>query len=298
MHLLTNVRNIFIMTNGRIIEIGSYDEINEILEKSINLTYLADSSTESVEVSDNAVGSSYVEETPESETESSYIQQPNSDDSVESESSVNSLSMSLSLISLGYGRQVSRLESIVRGVSQRGRVSVNLPSAKINKFSVESPHIIRGLNQSVYERNLNVGINKSEVSSMVKLKDWTKVISYGIGNCWFIFVIVLCCMFNGIHVYVYILLANWVIGDKREQQESGDIYYYSALIIASSIIMLVAYVINAQIFWTSSKSLHESMVWRLLRAPMSYFDTNSIGKILTRFTKDIQSLGKSYYLRL
>jgi ATP-binding cassette, subfamily C (CFTR/MRP), member 4 len=159
-HFLTNVKNIFIMTNGRIVEIGSYDEINDILEKSINMTHIADTSTESIDISDNAVDSSCEERIPESEEESSYLQQPNSDDSVESESSVNSLSMSLSLISLGYWGQFSRLESIVRGVSQRGRVSVNIPSANINRFSVESPHLIRGLNQSVYERYPEVGISK------------------------------------------------------------------------------------------------------------------------------------------
>ena len=32
------------------------------------------------------------------------------------------------------------------------------------------------------------------------------------------------------------------------------------------------------------------MVWKILRAPMHFYDTNSIGTILTKFTKDIAGL--------
>ena len=32
------------------------------------------------------------------------------------------------------------------------------------------------------------------------------------------------------------------------------------------------------------------MVWKILRAPMHFYDTNSIGSILTKFTKDIAGL--------
>lgn len=38
--------------------------------------------------------------------------------------------------------------------------------------------------------------------------------------------------------------------------------------------------------------MHNQMVWKILRAPMYFFDKNSIGAIQTKFTKDIQGLGK------
>lgn len=38
---------------------------------------------------------------------------------------------------------------------------------------------------------------------------------------------------------------------------------------------------------TSSQKLHTDMVWRLLRAPVVFFDANPIGTLLTRFSKDI-----------
>ena len=40
----------------------------------------------------------------------------------------------------------------------------------------------------------------------------------------------------------------------------------------------------------SSKNLHNTMFSSLVKAPMRFFDTNSSGRILNRFTKDIGSV--------
>ena len=41
--------------------------------------------------------------------------------------------------------------------------------------------------------------------------------------------------------------------------------------------------------WTGMKALHEDMVAKILNAPINlYFDTTPIGRILNRFSKDLQ----------
>jgi len=289
--LLSNVKNIFILNEGRIVEIGSYDEINEILEKSIMLNSIAKSKKNESTMILSPVREGEAEI---SEDHSSFIEQPYSDSSVESESesvskqNESSSTISLSLISLaGIGKQLSRLEEIVRGVSNRFNMSAALPSQAV-RVSVNSPTIIRRATQSVMERYGETKTSKEQVDSFVQLKDWRKMFSYGIGNLWFLFGVLICFLFNGIHVYVYIILAEWVIDSKADQQDSDTIYIYAGLIILSAILLFFAYLINSRVFWTSSKKMHEQMVWKLLRAPMSYHDSNSIGKVLTRFTKDIQ----------
>merc|ERR1719271_569390 len=40
----------------------------------------------------------------------------------------------------------------------------------------------------------------------------------------------------------------------------------------------------------ASNQLHESMLKSVLRAPVSFFDTTPMGRILNRFTRDVESL--------
>lgn len=43
-------------------------------------------------------------------------------------------------------------------------------------------------------------------------------------------------------------------------------------------------------FISAGRSLHNAMLVRLMRAPMSYFDTTPLGRIVNRFSKDIDTV--------
>ncbi len=40
----------------------------------------------------------------------------------------------------------------------------------------------------------------------------------------------------------------------------------------------------------ASKHLHHSMLMNILRSPMSFFDTTPIGRILNRFSRDVETV--------
>ncbi|KAJ1340480.1 hypothetical protein BSLG_004927 [Batrachochytrium salamandrivorans] len=46
----------------------------------------------------------------------------------------------------------------------------------------------------------------------------------------------------------------------------------------------------AYYIWVASKEMHASLLNRILNAPMRFFDTTPIGRILNRFSKDIESI--------
>lgn len=45
--------------------------------------------------------------------------------------------------------------------------------------------------------------------------------------------------------------------------------------------------------YIASKTLHTSILYGVLRAPMFFFDTTPIGRIINRFAKDIDSIDTS-----
>ena len=85
-------------------------------------------------------------------------------------------------------------------------------------------------------------------------------------------------------------LDNYQNKSKQEQQDSDLMYWFIGLTYVLIIAQTMHFCLNTAILFTSQRELHNQMVWRILRAPMHFFDTNSIGTILTKFTKDIAGL--------
>lgn len=73
----------------------------------------------------------------------------------------------------------------------------------------------------------------------------------------------------------------------------------NALIITSILMICMAFLGITRLLWffryclTASTKMHNEMLGKILHSPMLFFNTNPIGRILNRFSKDVGSLDES-----
>uniref|UniRef100_A0A7S4JUQ1 Uncharacterized protein n=1 Tax=Paramoeba aestuarina TaxID=180227 RepID=A0A7S4JUQ1_9EUKA len=120
---------------------------------------------------------------------------------------------------------------------------------------------------------------------------WQYFKSLGVFNAFMIFFSF--CLQQGAQIGAQLWLAQWtaVTADETAPDRSG--YYlgiYSALSIVSSLGVLVRAVALLYGSLASSKNLHVGMLDNVCHAPMSFFDTTPLGRIVNRFSKDIYTV--------
>lgn len=74
---------------------------------------------------------------------------------------------------------------------------------------------------------------------------------------------------------------------SEDQTDRTNIGIYASCVTAAVILATIRAYMFFQVVLRSSESLHNDMVTALLKAPVLFFDSNPIGRILNRFSKDI-----------
>ncbi|XP_058970255.2 ATP-binding cassette sub-family C member 4-like [Pocillopora verrucosa] len=75
-----------------------------------------------------------------------------------------------------------------------------------------------------------------------------------------------------------------------EQKDKTNLTIYGGLVAASFILSIIRAYIFFLACLRSSERLHDKMVMALLKAPVLFFDSNPVGRILNRFSKDVGSM--------
>lgn len=88
--------------------------------------------------------------------------------------------------------------------------------------------------------------------------------------------------------YFMIFLTDWVQADDQSTA------YYKTLVVCLSLgYILLSYfesVMNYRITTGVAEHLHNKMLFQVSRAPLHFFDANPLGRIITRFSKDVAIL--------
>jgi ABC-type multidrug transport system fused ATPase/permease subunit len=88
-------------------------------------------------------------------------------------------------------------------------------------------------------------------------------------------------------------LSDWSTANISDPNERGTDYYVGGYGILSSLTVLAGFVFSLSFAFASiraSKHLHASMLNRLVLAPMRFFETTPVGRVLNRFSSDTKSM--------
>jgi len=92
-------------------------------------------------------------------------------------------------------------------------------------------------------------------------------------------------------------LSEWSEATDAAGEEGlpdSDNYFYIGIYAAISLVVVLNLMgASLSVYWggyKASKTLHEGLLKRVVYAPMSWFDTTPLGRILNRFSKDVASV--------
>jgi len=76
-------------------------------------------------------------------------------------------------------------------------------------------------------------------------------------------------------------------GSHDRKYQIDNLYIYGALLAGSFFLSVTAATVLISALLNCSKHLHDSMMSAVLKAPVLFFDTNPVGRIINRFSRDI-----------
>ncbi|XP_018432035.1 PREDICTED: multidrug resistance-associated protein 5 isoform X1 [Nanorana parkeri] len=81
---------------------------------------------------------------------------------------------------------------------------------------------------------------------------------------------------------------------SNSMKDNPNVLYYTGIYALSMVIMLVLKAVRGVVFvkgtLRASSKLHDDLFRRILRSPMKFFDTTPTGRILNRFSKDLDEV--------
>ena len=97
-------------------------------------------------------------------------------------------------------------------------------------------------------------------------------------------------LFSAIMVAPDVWLSSLTKKPPKDQKDSTNLTIYGCLVGASLIFAVIRACAFLQISLKCSECLHDKMVLAILQSPVLFFDSNPVGRILNRFSKDVGCL--------
>ena len=122
---------------------------------------------------------------------------------------------------------------------------------------------------------------------IIKFKDYRDFISFSSGCCGIFFALLICIITSLAQLAPSLWLTRWLENDLEEQQKKFYPIVFASIIAFYILVTMLRSIVIFKIIINSATSLHNKMTECVLRAKILFFDSNPIGRIVTRFSKDL-----------
>ncbi|XP_033725081.1 multidrug resistance-associated protein 1-like [Pecten maximus] len=296
-HWLPNVDRIIVMDGGQISEIGTYEELLQHNGPFAHFlqTFLLhddDKDEEDVKETDTGTGATRrrrtlsVQEIKDKmweQVEEVTSDGMTSDDNV----TIEGLSRRQSIRKITKNGSLVPSKLLTRAISRQMSRSI---SHSITRSMSKADDNILG--QLITEEGTEEGSVK-----------WAVILAYvkAMGAYATVFALLMIAVFQGLNMYSIFWITDWTTDEylvntsNQVEKEYIDtnIYYlvgYGVLGLAQGICLFLFGLISLVRIVRANGTLHERMMKSTFRSPMSFFDTTPIGRIMNRFSSDIDVL--------
>eukprot|EP00794_Sanderia_malayensis_P020178 gene20178-22153_t len=132
--------------------------------------------------------------------------------------------------------------------------------------------------------------NEKKKEGSVTMKSYLNYFRSGSGVVAWSFLLLLFAFCQAVFIVTDWWLSYWTTQEEKllgKDDRDRNLGIYAALVVALVILGITRALLFFFAVLQSSKALHGQMLRCILRVPLRFFDTNSIGRILNRFSKDI-----------
>ncbi|KAI3455947.1 hypothetical protein Pfo_012610 [Paulownia fortunei] len=169
-----------------------------------------------------------------------------------------------------------------------------------------SKTIVNGLNNEVSKDANQTNKKKEGKSVLIKQEEretgvvsWHVLMRYknALGGTWVVMILFMCYVLTEVlRVSSSTWLSYWTNQSSTSHRRHGPIFYnlvYSLLSFGQVLVTLTNsfWLITSSLY--AARRLHNAMLNSILRAPMVFFHTNPLGRIINRFAKDLGDIDRN-----
>ncbi|XP_025017040.1 canalicular multispecific organic anion transporter 1 isoform X2 [Tetranychus urticae] len=217
-----------------------------------------------------------------------YLSESETDEDLQDENPIMIEAMKASVKPELEARRSNRADSINALSRQESRMSIR------SVRSVSSRGLSLDKKRGEDLKNYNIVATEKAETGSVKYSVYFEFFQ-AVGVMAFIVTILFYVIANGLNFGSTLWLTEWS-EDAEDPTKLNDtslrlyrLSVYAVLGIGSSIMIFINATIIAMAFLNGATWIHNQMLNKMIRAPMSFFDTTPMGRILNRFTKDIDN---------
>ncbi|KAI1708386.1 ABC transporter transmembrane region domain-containing protein [Ditylenchus destructor] len=280
---LKEVDQIILLEDGRIVETGTFAEL--LAEKGKFTQLIEEGKIESSSISDS-------DSSPETDiTEQKVVVRAVDDEDFEDNPEKDGAASS-PVMDNGESDTRALLERQMSTVSAEGNIHQLLRTESQTAESGQSAIAksqIRGTNENLIQKE------KIETGQVKKTVYWDYIKSSGIFLCAAFFC--LYCCFQALYVGRSVWLSKWADDNEMDMHNGSHapstslgvrLGVYALFGFGEAITYYLSNLIGLFAGLSAMRNLHNPMLKRILQAPMVFFDTTPLGRILNRFSKDIE----------